>query len=341
MSSDVSIQVVRGDREAGNAKLFGVGYKPWKDRHFGDAKGTPLSLAWSDIQLYIRNKVVIGLIIFRLFMWSINIISATLFSGIGVTQADNLGDWGHFYFAEYTAVSSPIVPFEEVFFYSVGSLFGILDVLLAALVGASMISNDKLWGTLSLYFSRTGKLVYLSTKLITLSAFMMTFTWIPIIIKYVIIHLARDSHWTEWFTQSWTLGIALLYGAFVMIFLALLILSLSASVEKGLYLTIVLAMLSAMSWILTGTFLRLGVKYSYFFGGFQEHLRVIFGTMLGLDMQDYYIGEIGFGDNDLGFDSLSYLFSGYIVWVSVLIIVSIALISLVNLAYQLNKIEVS
>ena len=340
MSLDVGIQAVRGERETADAKLFGVGYKPWKDRHFGNTRGTPLSLMWSDIQLYMRNKVVIGLILFRLFMWTINVISATLFSDLGVTQVINLGDWGHFYFTRYNGLGSPVVPFEEVYFYSVGSLIGVWDILLATIVGSSMISNDKLWGTLSLYFSRTGKLVYLSTKVLTLSAFMMTFTWIPIILKYVMIHLARDSNWTEWFTESWTLLIALLYGTFVMIFLASLILSLSATVDRGLYLTIILVMLSAITWIVTGIFLRLGVRYSYFFGGFQEHLRVIFGAMLGLDMEDYYLATTGF-DDDLPFNEIVFFFSGYIVWISVIIIAFITLISLANLAYQINKIEAS
>ena len=334
MSSDIGIRAVRGKREAGDAKLFGVGYKPWEDKYFGNTRGTPLSLAWSDIQLYMRNKVVISLIMLRLFIWTINIMSATLFSDIGVTQALNLGIWGNSYFTKYDDVSSPIVPFEEVFFYSVGSLFGILDILLATIVGSSMISNDKIWGTLSLYFSRIGKLGYLSTKFFTLSAFMVTFTWIPIILKYTIIHLARGSKWTEWFTESWTLLIALLYGAFVMIFLASLILSLSASVEKGLYLTIILVMLSAISWVVTPIFLLLRVRYTYFLGGFQEHLRVIFGAMLGLDMEDYYA-------TFAGFDGEGVFFSGYIIWLSALIIASITLISLANLMYQINKIEVS
>ena len=334
MSSDIGIRAVRGERETGDAKLFGVGYKPWKDKHFGSTRGTPLSLAWSDIQLYMRSKVVISLIMLRLFIWTINIISATLFNSFRVTQILNLGTWGRVFFRKYEVVGSPVVPFEEVFFYSVGSLFGILDILLATIVGASMISNDKLWGTLSLYFSRTGKLVYLSTKILTLSAFMTTFTWIPIIIKYVVIHLARGSNWTEWFTESWTLLIALLYGAFVMMFLALLILSLSASLDRGVYLAIILVMLSAMSGVITQIFAAFQIRYAYFFGGFQEHLRVIFGAMLGLDMEDYY--AVSFGSFDA-----SYFFSGYIVWISVLIIAATTLISLANLVYQLNKIEVS
>ncbi len=313
----------RDMRETDEAVIYGTGYRGW-DAEFKGSVYRVLSMAWNEARFQMHNKWVLLLLLFRLLNW---VFDALEIGYLG-TFTMLYGPWGFRYYPE-TFQSGNDYGMAEEMFYMLGTQSSLSDMLLVIVVGATSISNDRNWGVTSLYFSRPlHRYEYILGKFLSLSIFMTVFTWIPTLWKFALIGVVNDYSGSEWLDSLWVLGVCLLFGAIVMIVVGSMVLSLSSVSKRGFYVGVPLVLLSPLGMVLPGIMVMLEFDHYYLFGGIQENLRILLGAMLGCDIGLFYTTSWEGPSADVS-------------WVlSLMVVLSVVALSLLNLFYQVARMEV-